>query len=90
MERSTRTGQNGFFRLERAGTFLDKLLAIEAIARRDWGLSYTVDERYYINFYDLFDDEVDRPVRRPDPAQPARRTRRASALDANGNPTCAT
>ncbi len=52
------TGQNGFSRLERAGTFLDKLLAIEALARRDWGLSYTIDERYYINFYDLFDKEI--------------------------------
>jgi hypothetical protein len=52
------TGQNGFSRLERAGTFLDKLLAIEALARRDWGLSYTIDERYFINFYDLFDKEV--------------------------------
>jgi hypothetical protein len=51
-------GHQGFFRLERAGTFLDKLLAIEALARRDWGLSYTIDERYYINFYDLFDREV--------------------------------
>jgi hypothetical protein len=52
------TGQNGFSRLERAGTFLDKVLAIEALARRDWGLSYTIDERYFINFYDLFDKEV--------------------------------
>ncbi|HMI92294.1 MAG TPA: zinc-dependent metalloprotease, partial [Polyangiales bacterium] len=51
-------GQNGFFRLERAGTFLDKLLAIESVARRDWGLSFTIDERYYINFYDLFEREV--------------------------------
>jgi hypothetical protein len=51
-------GHQGFFRLERAGTFLDKLLAIESLARRDWGLSYTIDERYFINFYDLFDTEV--------------------------------
>ena len=29
-------GLNGFFRLERAGTFLDKLMAIESLARRDW------------------------------------------------------
>jgi hypothetical protein len=43
--------------VERAGTFLDKLLAIEALAKRDWGLSYTIDERYYINFYDLFSSE---------------------------------
>jgi len=51
------TGQNGFSRLERAGTFLDKLLAIEALAKRDWGLTYTIDERYFINFYDLFSSE---------------------------------
>jgi hypothetical protein len=51
-------GLNGFNRLERAGTFYDKILAIEAIAQRDWGLSFTIDERYYINFYDLFDVEV--------------------------------
>jgi hypothetical protein len=51
-------GLNGFGRLERAGTFLDKMLAIQSIAKRDWGLSFTVDERYYINFYDLFDQEV--------------------------------
>jgi hypothetical protein len=51
-------GLNGFFRLERAGTFLDKVLAIQALAKRDWGLNFTLDERYYINFYDLFDTEV--------------------------------
>lgn len=51
-------GLNGFFRLERAGTFLDKILAIEALTRRDWGLGYTIDERYYVNFYDVFDREV--------------------------------
>jgi len=51
-------GLNGFGRLERAGTFLDKMLAIQSIARRDWGLNFTVDERYFINFYDLFDQEV--------------------------------
>jgi hypothetical protein len=51
-------GLNGFFRLERAGTFLDKYLAIQSLARRDWNLNFTIDERYYINFYDLFDTEV--------------------------------
>jgi hypothetical protein len=51
-------GQNGFFRLERAGTFLDKLAAIEAVSRREWGLSYTYDERFFINFYDVFAPEV--------------------------------
>ncbi|HEX2679246.1 MAG TPA: hypothetical protein VHM19_21495, partial [Polyangiales bacterium] len=52
------TGLNGFFRLERAGTFLDKLLAIQSIAKRDWGLTYQVDEFYFVNFLDLFPDEV--------------------------------
>jgi hypothetical protein len=52
------TGQNGFFRLERAGTFLDKLLAIQAITKRDWGLTYQIDEFYYVNFFDLFEREV--------------------------------
>jgi hypothetical protein len=51
-------GERGFYRLERSGTFLDKLLAIEAISQRDWGLSFTIDERYYVNFYDVFDYEV--------------------------------
>jgi hypothetical protein len=51
-------GLNGFFRLERAGTFLDKFLAIESLTRREWGLAYTRDERYFINFYDLFEREV--------------------------------
>jgi hypothetical protein len=44
--------------LERAGTFLDKLLAIQAITKRDWGLTYQVDEFYYVNFFDLFEREV--------------------------------
>jgi hypothetical protein len=52
------SGQEGFFRLERAGTFLDKLLAIQALAKRDWGLTYQVDEFYYVNFYNLFEKEI--------------------------------
>jgi hypothetical protein len=52
------TGQNGFFRMERAGTFNDKLFAMYALALRDWNLSYSADERYYINFYDLFPMEM--------------------------------
>ncbi|MET0385920.1 MAG: zinc-dependent metalloprotease [Polyangiales bacterium] len=52
------TGQNGFFRLERAGTFLDKVLAIQALTKRDWGLSYQVDEFYYVNFFDFFQREI--------------------------------
>ncbi len=52
------TGLNGFTRLERAGLFLDKLLAIQSIAKRDWGLTYQVDEFYYVNFLDFFQAEV--------------------------------
>jgi hypothetical protein len=51
-------GYFGFFRPERAGVFYDKLFALRALAIRDWGLSFTVDERYFINFYDLFQTEM--------------------------------
>lgn len=52
------TGLNGFFRLERAGTFLDKILAIQALTKRDWGFQYQVDEFFYVNFYDFFEQEI--------------------------------
>jgi hypothetical protein len=52
------TGLNGFFRLERAGTFLDKIIAIEALTKRDWGFQYQVDEFFYVNFYDFFEQEI--------------------------------
>jgi hypothetical protein len=52
------TGQNGYSRLERAGTFLDKMLAIQAITKRDWGLTYQIDEFFYVNFFDFFQQEV--------------------------------
>ncbi|WP_053232071.1 hypothetical protein [Sandaracinus amylolyticus] len=51
-------GLQGFWRLERAGTFFDKLIALRALTIRDWGLSFTIDERYFINFYDLFPVEM--------------------------------
>lgn len=51
-------GHQGWFRREVAGTYLDKMLAMYALALRDWGLSFTADERYFINFYDLFDIEM--------------------------------
>ncbi len=51
-------GYFGFFRPERAGVFYDKLIALLALAIRDWGLSFTIDERYFINFYDLFQTEM--------------------------------
>jgi hypothetical protein len=51
-------GYFGFFRPERAGVFYDKFYALWALAVRDWGLSFTIDERYFINFYDLFQTEM--------------------------------
>jgi hypothetical protein len=51
-------GLYGFFRMERAGVFWDKYTALLALTVRDWGLSFTVDERYFINFYDLFPVEM--------------------------------
>jgi hypothetical protein len=51
-------GYFGFFRPERAGVFYDKFYALRALAIRDWGLSFTIDERYFINFYDLFQTEM--------------------------------
>jgi len=51
-------GYFGFFRPERAGVFYDKLYALRALAIRDWDLDFTVDERYFINFYDLFQTEM--------------------------------
>lgn len=47
-------GQRGFFKAERGGVFYDKFYALLALAIRDWGLSFTIDERYFINYYDLF------------------------------------
>lgn len=51
-------GLYGFFRMERAGVFWDKLVALQALTVRDWGLSFTIDERFFINFYDLFPIEM--------------------------------
>ena len=51
-------GYFGFFRPERAGVFYDKFHALWALAIRDWRLSFTIDERYFINFYDLFQTEM--------------------------------
>ena len=51
-------GYFGFFRPERAGVFYDKYLAMRALSLRDWGLNFTIDERYFINFYDLFPTEM--------------------------------
>lgn len=55
---SFQEGHQGFFRAERAGVFYDKYYALLGLALRDWGLSFTIDERFFINFYDLFPLEM--------------------------------
>jgi hypothetical protein len=37
---------------------VDKFVALQALALRDWGLSFDPDERYFINFFDLFPVEM--------------------------------
>lgn len=51
-------GHQGFFRAEQGGVFYDKFYALLALAIRDWGLSFTIDERFYLNYYDLFPTEI--------------------------------
>ncbi|HJL16827.1 MAG TPA: hypothetical protein RMH99_14280 [Sandaracinaceae bacterium LLY-WYZ-13_1] len=51
-------GLYGFFQMERAGVFWDKLVALQALTIRDWNLSFFIDERFFINFYDLFPVEM--------------------------------
>ncbi|MCB9633192.1 MAG: zinc-dependent metalloprotease [Sandaracinus sp.] len=51
-------GHQGFFRAERGGVFYDKFYALLALAIRDWGLSFTIDERFFLNYYDLFPTEI--------------------------------
>lgn len=48
----------GFYRKARQGVILDKIYALLALVLRDWGVSWGQDERYYINFYDLFPSEM--------------------------------
>lgn len=54
------TGHQGFFRLERMGMIWDKIEALYALALRDWGTSWTYDERFWINMYSLFPDGMSR------------------------------
>jgi len=48
----------GITRLERIGSYQDKFLALMALSRRDWGSSLLYDERFWINFYSLFEWEM--------------------------------
>jgi hypothetical protein len=51
-------GHQGFFRVERSGVFFDKFFAIFALATRDWGIDFTLDERLFFNFFEFFRFDV--------------------------------
>jgi hypothetical protein len=51
-------GLDGINRLERIGTLYEKLWTMQLLLMRDWGYDYTLDEPYYVNFYDLFPNEI--------------------------------
>jgi hypothetical protein len=55
-----RQGINGIFYVERLGVILDKFWALEFLSSR-WnsvGMPYTIDEAYFVNFYDAFPEEM--------------------------------
>ncbi|MBW2261869.1 MAG: hypothetical protein JRG91_07845 [Deltaproteobacteria bacterium] len=55
---SFQDGPMGVYELERMGLHWDKIYALMAMAVRDWNLMYSYDERFTINFYTLFDWEI--------------------------------
>lgn len=46
------------YRQARMGTYVDKMLAIEALSIREWGFPQANDESFAISFYDGFRDEL--------------------------------
>jgi hypothetical protein len=53
-----RTGITGLQYLERMGIIYDKYTALDYLTNRFTGLPYTIDEAYFVNFYDAFPDEM--------------------------------
>ncbi len=51
-------GPMGIMELERMGLHWDKIYALMAMAIRNWNLMYSYDERFTINFYDMFGWEM--------------------------------
>lgn len=51
-------GLDGINRLERIGSVYDKIWTVQLLTVRDWGMPYTRDEPFYVNFYDLFPREM--------------------------------
>jgi hypothetical protein len=52
------SGLSGIERVERIGTFYDKLFTIQLMTLRGYQPQYTRDVPFYTNFYDLFPNEV--------------------------------
>lgn len=55
---SYQEGPFGIGRLERMGSYNDKLYALLALARRNWGSTLLFDEQFWINFYEMFPYEM--------------------------------
>jgi hypothetical protein len=55
---SYQTGLNGIYRLEYVGTVYDKIYALEAMLQRGGAANYSNDDYFFLNFYDVFPDEV--------------------------------
>jgi hypothetical protein len=51
-------GLTGIERLERVGSFFDKIRVIELLAQRGISADYTRDVPFFANFYDLFPNEM--------------------------------
>jgi hypothetical protein len=56
-------GQNGVYRVEHFGTIYDKMWAQELLMVRGMAFPYSPDEYFYINFYDVFPEEITAMVR---------------------------
>ncbi|MFH1434485.1 MAG: hypothetical protein ABIJ56_02095 [Pseudomonadota bacterium] len=51
-------GMNGVQRVEHFGTFYDKMYALQMLLVRGLAFTYSWDEMFYINFYDVFPQEI--------------------------------
>jgi hypothetical protein len=51
-------GLSGIERVERIGSFYDKVMVLDLMTYRGWQSDYTRDVAFYTNFYDLFPNEM--------------------------------
>jgi hypothetical protein len=55
---SYQTGLNGIYKLEWVGTVYDKIFALEQLMFRGGAANYSNDDYFFVNFYDVFPDEI--------------------------------